>query len=278
MMVRDIRGAEYVKQKRKTLQIRLGVFFAVLLVLGGLSVWLSGLKSIQIDTVTISGATVLPALTLEKSVREVLLGKYLRLFPKANIFLYKKKEIEKKLLTDFPRIQSVGIKTLDNHILSVTIVEREPFALWCDTLPLEGRVSQCYFLDSDGFVFDHAPQFSGNAYFKYYGFLPYEAPIGSYYLSSTIRFHELSSFVENAQKLDITPLYMTVQDTDSFDLYVFGGGKILLDTRESLAKVFERFSALLKTPNLVPRKGGELLVDYIDLRFGNKMFFKARLP
>jgi len=277
-MVRDIRGAEYVKQKRKTLQIRLGVFITSLFLLGGLSVWLSGLKSIQIDTVTISGATVLPALTLEKSVREVLLGKYLRLFPKANIFLYKKKEIEKKLLTDFPRIQSVDIATFDNHILSIIIVEREPFALWCDTLPLLGSVSKCYFLDSDGFVFDHAPQFSGNAYFKYYGFLPYEAPIGSYYLSSTTQFHELSGFVENAQKLDITPLYMTVQDTDSFELYVFGGGKILLDTRESLIKVFERFSALLKTPNLVPRKGGELLVEYIDLRFGNKMFFKARLP
>lgn len=277
-MVRDIRGAEYARQKRKTLWIRLGVFCMLLLLLGGLSVWLSGLKSINIDTVAISGATVLPVEVLQKSTQEILNGKYFWLFPKTNIFLYPKKEIEKKLLAEFPRIRSVGVATFDNHILSISIVEREPFALWCDTLPLSGSVSKCYFLDSDGFVFDHAPQFSGNAYFKYYGFLPFEAPIGSYYLSSTTRFHELSGFVQNTEKLDITPLYMTAQDTDSFELYVFGGGKILLDTRESLSKVFERFSALLKTPNLVPRKGGELLVDYIDLRFGNKMFFKARLP
>ena len=58
-MVRDIRSAEYNKQKRKVLWIKLGIFFVLFLALGGLSVWLSGLKSIQIDTVSISGATVL---------------------------------------------------------------------------------------------------------------------------------------------------------------------------------------------------------------------------
>lgn len=277
-MARDIRGAEYNKQKRKVLWIKLGIFFVLFLALGGFSVWLSGLKSIQIDTVSISGATVLGTESLEGQVRSNLVGKYLWAFPKTNVFLYPRNEIEKNLLSRFPRIKSVTLNTIDNHILSVSIVERSPFALWCDTPPTESLVSQCYFLDTDGFVFDHAPQFSGSAYFKYYGFLPFEAPIGSYYLSSTTRFHELSGFVENAQGLGITPLYMSAVDSDSFELFVFGGGKILLDTRESLAKVFERFSALLKTPNLVPREGGELLVEYIDLRFGNKMFFKPRLP
>lgn len=275
-MVRDIRGIEYAKQKRKTLLIKWGVFFFVFVLVLGLFIWLSGLQRIQIDMVNISGATVLSTDVLESTVRYELQGKYLWAFPKTNVFLYPRSHIEKSLLTSFPRIKTVTLSTADNHILSVSLTEREPFALWCDTPPTDNLVSQCYFLDTDGFVFAHAPQFSGNAYFKYYGFLPYEAPIGSYYLSSTTRFHELSGFVENAQKLGITPLYMSAQDIDSFELFVFGGGKILLDTRESLEKVFERFSALLKTPNLVPKKGGELLVEYIDLRFGNKMFFKPR--
>ncbi len=275
-MVRDIRGAEYARQKRKTLWVRVGVFFFVFLCVLGLFIWLASLKSIQIDTISISGATVLGSESLEGQIRRELVGKYLWAFPKTNVFLYPRARIEKSLLETFPRIKSVTLSTLDNHILSVSIEEREPFALWCNTPPTPSLVSQCYFLDTDGFVFDHAPQFSGSAYFKYYGFLPYEAPIGSYYLSSTTRFHELSHFVENTQGLGITPLYMSAVDSDSFELFVFGGGKILLDTRESLSKVFDRFSALLKTPNLVPKQGGELLIEYIDLRFGNKMFFKPR--
>jgi hypothetical protein len=275
-MVRDIRSAEYNKQKRKVLWIKLGIIFTLFLALGGLLIWLSGLKSIQIDTITISGATVLGSESLEGQIRRELVGKYLWAFPKTNVFLYPHARIEKSLLETFPRIKTVSLNTLDNHILSVSIVERQPFALWCDTPPTESLVSQCYFLDYDGFVFDHAPQFSGSAYFKYYGFLPFEAPIGSYYLSSTTGFHELSEFVESTERLGITPLYMSAVDADSFELFVFGGGKILLDTRESLSKVFDRFSALLKTPNLVPKQGGELLIEYIDLRFGNKMFFKPR--
>lgn len=277
-MVRDIRSAEHAKQKRKALYVRLGVLSALFLILLGVSVWVSRLQSIRIDTVVINGATVLPVETLEQYTRDMLVGNYAWLFPKANVFLYPREKIQKGLEEKFPRIHTIKTQTLDNHILAVTIVEREPFALWCDTPPTDSQISQCYFLDTDGFVFDHAPQFSGNAYFKYYGLLPFEAPIGSYYLSSTTRFHELSNFIAEAKKLDITPLYISAKDTENFELSVFGGGKILLDTRESFVKIAERLSALLKTPNLVPRNGNELLVEYIDLRFGNKMFFKARLP
>ena len=277
-MVYDIRSAEQKKQTRKILIIRLSIFFCVCLVLLGLSVWLSRLQSIQIDTVTVSGATVLPVQNLEQEAKNVLVGTYAFMFPKTNVFIYSQEDVERVLSKKFPRIQTFRSTIIDNHILSITVTEREPFALWCDTIPTDSIIPQCYFLDKDGFVFDHAPQFSGDAYFKYYGILPYEAPIGSYYLSSTTRFHELSGFVENAKNLNITPLYMTAKDQNSFELYIFGGGKILFDATENLSKVSERLSALLKTQNLVPREGGELLVEYVDLRFGNKMFFKPKLP
>lgn len=277
-MIYDIRSDEQKKQARKILIIRLSIFFCVCIVLLGFGVWLSRLHSIQIDTVTVSGATVLPVQDLEREAQKVLVGTYAFMFPKTNVFIYPQKDVERVLSEKFPRIQTFTSTITDNHILSIVVTEREPFALWCDTIPTDSIIPQCYFLDRDGFVFDHAPQFSGNAYFKYYGILPYEAPIGSYYLSSTTRFHELSTFVETAKSLNITPLYMTAKDQNSFELYVFGGGKILFDATENLAKVSERLSVLLKTQNLVPREGGELLVEYIDLRFGNKMFFKPKLP
>ena len=277
-MVYDLRTTEEKKQKKKILIIRLSIFFCACGVLFGGAVWVSRMQHIQIDTIEISGATVLPSQTITQEVSTLLEGTYVWIFPRTNVFLYPRKNIEALLLQKFPRIKDVGISIVDNHILQISLKEREPFGLWCDQVPSDSVVSQCYFLDIDGFVFDHAPQFSGDAYFKYYGFLPYEAPIGSYYISSTTQFHELSSFVETSKNLGVTPLYINAKDADSFELVVFGGGKILFDTRESLSKVAERLSALLKTPNLVPKKGGELVVEYIDLRFGNKMFFKPKTP
>ncbi len=277
-MVYDLRTTEEKKQKKKILIIRLSIFFCVCAVLFGGAAWASRIQSIQISTVQIRGATVLSTQAITEEVALLLQGKYLWLFPRTNVFLYPRKHIETLLLRKFPRIKEVTLTTPNNRVLQVSIAERDPFALWCDEVSDNVKVSQCYFLDANGFVFDHAPQFSGDAYFKYYGFLPYEAPIGSYYISSTTQFHELTQFVDASKKLGITPLYINAKDADSFELVVFGGGKILFDTKESLGKVAERLSALLKTPNLVPKEGGELLVDYIDLRFGNKMFFKPRLP
>ncbi|MCX6703079.1 MAG: hypothetical protein NTV02_00080 [Candidatus Zambryskibacteria bacterium] len=277
-MVRDIRSREFTKQKRKTLLVRLGVGLLLLLLLAGGVIWLSLLDRLQIKEIQIFGATVLPASSLEVEIQKELQGKYMWLFPKTNVFLYPQKKITQVVREKFPRTKTIETSVLNNKILKVVVTEREPFALWCNAVPTETEISQCYFLDEDGFVFDHAPQFSGNAYFKYYGLLPFEAPIGSYYLSSTTKFYELSDFVEDTKGMNITPLYINAKSQDNFELFVFGGGKIMFDTQADLMKVAERLSALLKTQNLVPRSGGELLVDYIDLRFGNKMFFKPKLP
>lgn len=277
-MTRDIRGAEYSRQKRKKRIIVSSLFAGICIALCILLVWLSRLPSLQIREVRISGATVLQEEVLQEEVRMLLQGTYAWFIPKTNIFLYPKKEIEASLYTQYPRISSVFLTRLEKGVLSVDVREREAFALWCDTIPVGESVSQCYFLDKDGFVFDRAPLFSGDAYFKYYGIVPYEAPIGSYYLASTTRFHELSRFVESVKALDISPLYISAKNQENFELFIFGGGKILFDTQEGLDKIEGRLSALLKTQNLVPREGGELLIEYIDLRFGNKMFFKPRLP
>lgn len=277
-MTRDIRGAEYSRLKRKKRIVVSSLFAGVCIALCILLVWLSRLPSLQIREVRISVETVLREEALQEEVRMMLSGTYVWFIPKTNIFLYPQEEIERVLSKKYPRISSISVVTLDKGVLSVEIRERQAFALWCNTVPVGESISQCYFLDKDGFVFDRAPQFSGDAYFKYYGIVPYEAPIGSYYLASTTRFHELSDFVESVKLLSISPLYVSTKNQESFELFIFGGGKILFDTQEGLGKIAERLSALLKTQNLVPREGGELLIEYIDLRFGNKMFFKSRLP
>jgi hypothetical protein len=244
--------------------------------LWGLS-WLSWYPKLTVNTVTVEGVLVLSKEDVSTYAQQYISGSYWKIFARNNIFLYPKKNLEKDLLIQFPRIKSVELVRSHTNTLVVTIHEREPFALWCDTPPTEeNTVPTCYFLDTDGFVFTRSPQFSGDAYFKYYGILPFDGAIGSLYLASTTRFHELAHFVDVAKKLEISPLYIISKNQDSFELYVFGGGKIIFDTTQGLPKVTDNMSILLKTPNLIPRKNGMLDIDYIDLRFGNKLFYTLK--
>jgi hypothetical protein len=137
-------------------------------------------------------------------------------------------------------------------------------------------IPHCYFIDTTGYVFSGAPDFSGDVYFKYYGLVPSESVVGSSYLASSDTFSQLNDFVNAVKALHITPLYIVAEDQNNFTLYIYGGGKIIFDNHDPFSKTAEHLQILLQTENLVPQKNGELLVDYIDLRYGNKLYYKVR--
>ena len=270
---------DYLKKKRKNFIIKLFVFiFVFLLSIVGL-VFLSRMEKININKISILGSDIINKEDISKKTADFLNGKYLYIFPKTNIFLYPKTDLINYLYKEYPRIKNIEIKdiSLDFKTLEISISLRESKALWCDKLSLEeGEVSRCYFLDDLGFVFAPSPDFSGNAYFKYYGILPYGDPIGSYFLEDKEKFKEISSLVDEIYKLEISPLYMVAENQEKFTIYLAGGSKIFFDTTESILKTKERIHTLIKSDDLFKKEGGILEVDYIDLRFGDKVFYKLK--
>ena len=245
--------------------------------LAGLTHW----GKIMIQRTYVYGTVILNPDDIRSAARDIMSGHDAFIFSQNNAALYPHDLMDKKLPIEFPRIKSISIGLSTWDTLEIDISERQPVALWCDnepdasTTPI-GSVSNCYFLDRTGFVFAHAPDFSGDAYFKYYGLLPYTSPIGANYLSSADTFGQLASFVTMVKALNVTPLYIVATDQHDFDMYVYGGGKITFDDKTPLADTAHNLQVLLQTHGLVPQKNGELLVDYIDLRFGNKVYYKVR--
>ncbi len=200
-----------------------------------------------------------------------------------NALLYPKSELVSMLQKEYPRIKSIDVGIADYHTLAITLSERQPSALWCDSAPTiiasstdPGTAPHCYFLDDTGFVYSESPDFSGDAYFKYYGLVPFDSAIGSSYLSSPSTFVELSKFVSAVKALKITPLYIVATSQDDFTMYIYGGGKIIFDDKTPLSDTTHNLQLLLQSAKLIPQQNGELLVDYIDLRFGNKLYYKVK--
>ncbi len=269
---------EYLRKKRKRRVLKISFFIFLFFLFVGLVVYTSHRKEFRVTRVYLSGGVLLTEEEIEKKSLEFLSGYYFWMFPKNNTFIFSKDDLEVYLKENFKRVDTVIIKKKGLTALSVEIKERKPFAVWCKGLAekSEGEIESCFFMDQNSTIFSEAPNFSGDAYFKYYGDLGVESPIGKEYVASTTKFMDISDFVVNVKSLSLKPLYIVVKGEDYFSMVLSGGGYILFDTKESLYVVVQKLSALLKTDELANLDRSNLPLEYIDLRFGNKLFYKLR--
>jgi len=276
MLNPSFRRDDYNKKKRNQFLIRAGVVFAFLSVIFIGLVLLSRIDRFRISGVEFFGGLLVPAEGIKTETKNFLAGNYFWFFPKNNIFLYPHDSLENFLKDKFKRINTISVSKISNQSIKITITERGLYALWCEGLPDVNSPEKCYFMDNNGVIFSESPTFSGDAYFKYYGFIKSGVnPIGITYVDSISKFHELGLFIERIKSTAIRPVFLIADDTDKFDLVLSNGGHVYFDTSESFSKTADNLEVLLKT--LISTTTSEdLNIDYIDLRFGNKLFYKLK--
>jgi len=253
------------------------LLFGVLVIFFSLA-YLSHLNRLNINEVEILGNKVLDTETLKIAVKEQITGKYLWLFPKTNIFLYPKNTIKNDLQDQFKRIKDINLTIKNTKILEISLTEREAKYTWCGD-SAEARLSQnsenkCYFVDEDGYVFDEAPYFSGNIYFKFYG-----TQTESYF--SKQNFKQLISFRDVLVGMGLKPIAMYVTNDGDIQVHLSSTNplsmepKIILKADADFKNVAENLQAALDTEPLKSKfKNKYSTLEYIDLRFGNKVYDK----
>ena len=267
---------EYFRRKRKKRLIRVGLVTLLIIFIIGLASYVSHRQKIRISKVELVGGVLVTQPEIEKESLEFMNGSYFWLFPKDNALWYPRKGLENYLPQSFKRIDNIKIERKGWNIIVVEINERKPVATWCSNAVSESNMSECYFVDGDGTLFATAPYFSGDAYFKYYGVIATGTPIGTQYIASTTKFNEIVNFVESVRGLSLRPQYIIAKSSEEFSLILSGGGQIYFDTKISLLTVLENLEALLRTPELSIKANYDLPVEYIDMRFGNKLFYKLK--
>lgn len=268
--IQEFRKSGYVKRRRNKY---LSIFYITIIsffVLFGLSVYLSRLEMFRIFDTYITGTVLVEIYEVEEEVKTFLSGNVFFFFPKNNIFIYDKKGLIAHLENKFPRIESIKARFDGDSIISLEITERSPYALWCNNAEEE----ECFFMDKNAKVYSKAPKFSGDAYFKYYGLIEGE-PLGQNYFSDTELFNSLGQFVKYTERLNLNPYYLRVLNNGQYELYLVEGGKILFDSESTLDQVAFNLEAVLTSSDFASTTNFKNL-DYIDLRFGNKLFYKLK--
>lgn len=262
----------HARRVRRIKQVALYALAAALFFLALIVV--ARLPALQVKEIVVVGNEVTTDEELQAVVGQYLAGSYWFVFPRSNIFLYPRVAIENAIKSALARVSAASVSSADLSTISIEIRERHPDALWCEGEydPHDPLPSPCYFVDGDGLIFAEAPVFSGNVFIRYYG-LYGGSPVGRQLLELAA-YREEAYFLQTLPKFDLEPTDVILNENKDVTVYLTGDARLLFSRTHSLGEVLQNLDSVLSSEPLEGRESLEL--DYIDLRFGNKIFYRLK--
>ncbi|PIQ68955.1 MAG: hypothetical protein COV91_01355 [Candidatus Taylorbacteria bacterium CG11_big_fil_rev_8_21_14_0_20_46_11] len=221
----------------------------------------------RIHEIKIDGGESVPTELIADYIRHGMQGTYLGFIPKEHILFYPQHALTAGVLQAFPVLSHVAISRGGFSSVHVSAVSRNPYALWC-----EGEA--CYFIDETGFVFAPAPDTSLSLYYRITTeILATTTPVGTARIERD-HLADVFSLLVRLESLGFETSDLRILPQGEHVVVLRGGARLLFGT-DSFTPTLNRLETLLAEQELVPRlDSGSLDVDYIDLRYGNKIYFK----
>lgn len=271
-------GGRVAERRRRMRQWLIGVGIALALIFVGAIAYVARLPALTVSSITVSGTQAVSASDVVTTAQAAMQGTWLFLVPKHNAFFYPAPTMRKNILAAYPRIALADIEARGLTGLAIAVTERQPHALWClpaaTSAAQAGQNSDCYLVDENGFIFDSASGFSGNAYLSYETHIASSSPIGQQALPAD-EFKKTDAFLTTLKnQLNLEPQKLVaVSDTEA-DVYLESGARIMYDRTQDLSVVFNNIKTAFSSGELSPDKLPTL--EYADFRFGNKVYYKFK--
>jgi cell division septal protein FtsQ len=263
-------------QQRKHFLLGLKILLLILgfVFLVGFISWLTSLRQVTISSISVSGNSAVATEDIEKVTSEQMKGDYFNIFSKANTFLFSKTAILNAVKNSSYWIKDVSLKRKGLTALSIAVTERTPVAAWCDDKSQDD--AKCYLMDDSGFVFAKAPDFSGNAYIRFYGNFATSTAIGTQYIDKK-DFDQILTMIKFLPSLSLEPSGVEMGDNQEYTISLKTGSRILLDTHDPVDKVISNIQTIMSERQFMDsQKLGFANLEYLDLRFGNKIYYKFK--
>ena len=278
------------KQKRSRTKLKVALFFILFLIVVVLLSYASKSSYFRIETISVSGNSITDTKDITNVVDQDLSGNYVYLFAKNNALIFPKKKITETLYTAFPRFSNVVIDAPDMHTLTISVTEREALYLWCgdafDEAKIQNATEQCYYSDSEGYLYSKAPFFSGSIFLKLYGsgvLSAGDTPIGKYILTKE-QLENLAFLKDSLKSIGIDSYAFNLKDAGEYEIFISPTTivdgvrpKIIVNSKDDFKNIVENLGAALTTePFATDFKQKFNSLEYIDLRFTNKVYYKFK--
>jgi len=254
-----------IRRKKSVLKSRLfWKFFSLLVVAGSASYFAFFSSFFQVKEITISGDAKIPAYEIKDSVGAEI-NKDFVFAESKSIFLVSLEEINKKITAQFPQIAKLSLKRIFPDVLAVDVIQRKPIANWCQ----EGS---CFYLDEEGVIFEETQSRTGLQLKPETGSAELAAGaqiIDKKYLS---RILDINKQIESHSDVEIKEI-IVFDDAKKIKIISSEGWYILFDLDESISTQTSNLFVVLEETIPSARRRD---LDYIDLRFGNRVYLKYR--
>ena len=273
------------------------VIFVLIVIAGGGIHFLSYMPQYSISTINVTGTELEDPSLIQGSVDRLIHDDSNHFFSRANIFTYPKAEIVRALSVDFPRIGSATVSrtSLFSQTLDVSVTERQPFALWCAT------VDDCYEMDESGYIFAEGSEASSTMYIFQDGFASSTAsvatssavaaaaeaispqagstvlttgtssPIGQQYVPAHLP--GILALLQDFGQAGVTPRGAIVENDEDFSVPLAEGFTVKASFGESADMLSRNLQLILSSESLQGKLND---LEYIDLRFGNRVYYKFK--
>ena len=134
----------------------------------------------------------------------------------------------------------------------------------------------CFLFDADGFIFKEADASSEVGYPSFFGGeVSSDRPVGDIFLDSS-RILNFLSLLSELAGVPVRVAKVHILEGGEAAVLLSGGARLLFLEGADVGAVVDNLKRLVSDRELVPRDGDTLSVEYIDLRFGNKVYVKPR--
>lgn len=237
----------------------------------------------KVEEINIEGISTLNPNEIRSFIFKELAGKYTLIFPKNLIFLFSSKRLASDLKNRFPIISDVKIYKKYPDKLKLTIEERKFWGIFCASSNISAKINslpavqdpeeKCAFVDKTGFAYDEAPPSRGYVIVKIRRDSPdFEIPsqvLDTALFQKLIDLEKKLNSILDAHALQYTLFSKTPEEVR---IKLNEGFEIYFNLEEDLEKSLKVLETVLREE--IKDRRPEL--EYIDLRFGNKVFYKMR--
>ncbi len=223
---------------------------------------------LQIKNFEILGAETIQTENIKNIAQSLTLGNKLFLIPKSNIFLLNKNNLANVLLANFPRAEKVEInKHFFSQKIELKIMERKGEFLWCSTQ------DECLAMTKDGFVFEKSSIATGKIIFR--GILEGNPLMKNF--STPQKMQNYIKLIETFKNsgFEISSINIESSDKAIAKMNINNAiSDVIFNPKETdLSLIAQNAILLIKETQI---KSPSAHFQYIDARFGNKMFYKLQ--
>lgn len=240
------------------------IFFITFFIFGGLTALLRA-GFMQVKNFSVSGLSTISENSVLNMASSFISGNKFVLVPKSNTLFLSDSGLSEYLKNSFGGIAKVDVnKNIFTGEVDINITERTPDFLWCG--------SSCFLMSKDGLVYEQVGE-NGQAQYPdkivLRGVLGDDPLLQNFASSDQMNVYE--SAVEKFSSEDIKINSISVDSEDRAIAETSIGNVIFSPEEKDTYSLAHRVKLLLQEVRL---KNPNAHFEYIDARFGNKLFYK----